>query len=130
MIFRCTALLLSLAFVGAPMAADYCAASCEAAPTAAPAASGDQSGHHHRHASTAPCSISQPPQPCGHDHNGVVAVTATSDVAHARALATAGVAVSPSSLLAPSLWTSVSGLHRSNSPPGSAVRGFASPIRI
>jgi hypothetical protein len=128
MLFRCTALLMSLAFAGAPVAADFCAVSCQAAHTHGGAASSAHSGHHHT--STTLFSINQPQQPCGHDHDGLVAVTAASDRAHARSLTTAGVPVLPASLPALPLWTAVSDLHNSNSPPGPSVRGFASPIRI
>lgn len=126
--FRCTALLLSLAFAGAPTVADCCAVTCESAHIGGTAASPAHSGHHH--ASTSLFGISQPPQPCGHDHNGVVAVTPASDLAHARPPTTASAAVLPAVLPSTVLGTSVSEFHDSNSPPGPSVRGFLSPIRI
>lgn len=133
MMFRAATLLLSLAFAGAPVAADFCAASCEAAHIVPAADSTGHAGHHHHSstaASTARQNIGQAPQPCGHDHNGIAAVSASSDDARAQPLATAGAAVQPASTPAASLLTLVSDLHASNSPPGASVRGFASPIRI
>ena len=130
MMLRCAVLLLSAAFAGAPLAADLCAASCEAAHIAGSAQSSGHAGHHHRHASTAASGIGQAPQPCGHDHNDVVAITASSDVAHARPFTTANAAVMPASLPAASLSTSVSDLDTSDSPPGRFLRGFTLPIRI
>ena len=131
--FRPAALLLSLLFAGAPSVADYCAVSCEASHIALAAASTGHAGHHH-HSSTASStllhSIGQAPQPCGHDHHTIAAVTASSDAARARLLAPASAAVLPASLTAPSRWTSVADLPSSNSPPGPSLRGFASPIRI
>jgi hypothetical protein len=133
MMFRAAALLLSVAFAGAPSVADYCAASCEAAYIAPAAASTAQAGHHH-HSSTASSitlhSIGQAPQPCGHDHSGIAAVTAASNGARTRLPMNAGAAVLPASLPAASLRTSVSDFPSSTSPPGPSVRGFASPIRI
>ena len=130
MMLRGAAVLLSLAFAGAPLAADFCAASCEAAHIAASKGSSGHAGHHHL-ASTAASNIGQTPQPCGHDHNGVVAAVRTSsDVAHKRLVTPANVVVLPVALTAASLTTSAFGLCASNSPPGPLVRGFASPIRI
>ena len=133
MMVRCITLLLSLVFAGAPVAADFCAASCEAAHVAAAASTG-HAGHHHHHSSSASStgrsSIGQAPRPCGHDHNGIKAVTPSSDAAHARPLPTAGAAVLPASRPAASLWASFSELHSSTSPPGPSVRGFASPLRV
>jgi hypothetical protein len=130
MAFRCAALLLSLAFAGAPVAADFCAASCDAAHIADSAGSSGHAGHHHHHGPTAASNIGQGSQPCGHDHNGIVAVRASSDAAHGRPATTANVAVLPVALPAASLATSVTDLCTSNSPPGPSVRGFVSPIRI
>jgi len=131
MMFRCAALLLSLAFAGAPVAADLCAASCEAAHIAGSAQSGGHAGHQHHHASTAGSSIGQVPQPCGHDHNrAVAAIGACSDAAHRRPVTTGNVAVLPVMLPAASLSAAVFDFTTSNSPPGPSVRGFASPIRI
>jgi hypothetical protein len=127
MMIRCAALLLSVAFAGAPMVADYCTVSCEAAHSHSAAASPAHAVHHH--AANA-LSISQPPQPCGHDHHRVIAITAASDVAHVRPLTTVGDAVLPASLLSLSGWAPVSDLPSSNSPPGTALRGFVAPIRI
>lgn len=131
--FRTAALLLSLAFAGAPSAADYCAVSCETAHIGDASASSAHAGHHH-HSSTASSialhNIGQAPQPCGHDHHNIAAVTASSDTARARPLTPASAAVLPPSLPAPSRWTSVADLHSSSSPPGLSLRGFAAPIRI
>jgi hypothetical protein len=131
--FRASALLLSLLFAGAPSVADYCAVSCATAHIRDASASSPHTGHHH-HSSTASSialhTIDQAPQPCGHDHNGIPAVTASSDASHTRPLTTASAAVLPATVPAASLWTSASDLHGSTSPPGPSVRGFASPIRI
>jgi hypothetical protein len=128
MIFRCAALLLGLAFAGAPMVADYCAVTCEATHMGGPSASPAHAGHHH--ASTALFRIGQPPQPCGHDHNGIVGI-ASSDGASVRALAPANAAVLPAPLVDPSGWTAVAhAIDGSNSPPGTALRGFSSPLRV
>jgi hypothetical protein len=132
MMFRAAALLLSLAFAGAPSVADYCAVSCETAPMKNASASPAHAGHHHSStaSSTDLHSIGQARQPCGHDHNGIAAVTAASDAAHTRLIMTASAAVLPASLPAASVWTSAADLHSSNSPPGPSPRGFASPIRV
>ena len=133
MMFRAAALLLSLVFAGAPSVADYCAVSCETAHIGDASASSAHASHHNHSStavSTALHSIGQAPQPCGHDHNGMAAVTAPSGAARERLLTTASAAVLPASLQAASLWTSVADLHNSNSPPGHSLRGFASPIRI
>jgi len=131
MMLRGAALLLSLAFAGAPLVADFCAASCQAAPIAASTGSAGHAGHHHHHASAAASHIGQTPQPCGHDHNGVVAAIRTSsDVAHKQLVTPANGVVLPVALTAASLMTSVVHRYASNSPPGPLVRGFASPIRI
>ena len=133
MMFRAAALLLSVAFASAPSVADYCAASCETTHIADASASSAHAGHHH-HSSTASSialySIDQAPQPCGHDHNGIAAITAASDASRTRPLTAASAAVLPATAPAASLWTSVSDFHSSTSPPGPSVRGFASPIRI
>jgi hypothetical protein len=128
MIFRCTALLLGLAFAGAPMVADYCAVTCEATHMGGASASPSHAGHHH--ASTALFSISQPPQPCGHDHNGIVGIASSSDSASARALAPASAAVMPAPPVNPSGWTAAHAIHGSKSPPGTTLRGFTSPLRV
>ena len=128
MMFRCTALLLGLAFAGAPVIADYCAVSCETAHARGGSASAAHAGHHH--ASAARFSISQPAQPCGHDHNGIVGVVASSDAASVRALAPSHAAVMPASLVAAAGWMSVFSAQGSNSPPGTALHGFASPLRV
>lgn len=126
----CAALLLGLVFAGAPVTADFCAASCEAAHSASSGASIGHAGHHH-HSSVALLRLDQPPHRCGHDHSGGVAVTASSDAAHMQPLTTRSAAAAlPVSLMAASLWTPLCGLQSSNSPPGPSVRGFASPIRI
>ena len=131
--FRASALLLSLVFAGAPSVADYCAVSCEASHIGDASASSAHAGHHH-HSSTAVSTvlhgIGQAPQPCGHDHHNIAAVTASSDAVRARLLTSASAAVLPLSLPAPSRWTSVADLPSSSSPPGPSLRGFASPIRI
>jgi len=130
--FRVGATLLSLLFAGAPSVADYCAVSCETAHVGDAFASSAHAGHHHHPPntlSTALHSIGQAPQPCGHDHHNITAVTASS-AARARLLTPVSAAVLPASLPAPSRWTSVADLHSSNSPPGPSLRGFASPIRI
>jgi hypothetical protein len=128
MVTKCAALLLSLAFAGAPIVADFCTVSCESAHTHAAAAAAPHAGHHD--ASSALFSIDRSSPPCGHDHNGIVAVTASSDAGHARARMTASAAMLPASLLPASFWTPAFGFHSSNSPPGTPLRGFASPIRI
>ena len=71
MMFRAGALLLSLAFAGAPSVADYCAVSCETAHIGDAAASSRTPVIIiiRRRLSTALHSIGQAPQPCGHDHN-------------------------------------------------------------
>jgi hypothetical protein len=127
MIFRCSALLLSLAFAGAPLVADYCAVSCEAAHMDGAAASTAHAGHHH--GSTALFSISQPPQPCGHDHNGVVGIASSDGGAPERSLAP-GTAVTPALPLIESVSFSLRDLHGSSPPPGTSLCGIASPLRI
>lgn len=129
MLFRGTALLLSLAFAGAPVAADFCAASCEAVHLASAAGSNEHAAHHHHHSSTALGGVSQTPQPCGHDHQPIVGVEARQDVASVRALAPS-LAVMPSLPVTQTVWTLVHVIHHSSSPPGTPLRGFASPIRI
>jgi hypothetical protein len=130
---RASALLLSLLLAGAPSLADYCAVSCATAHIRDGSASSPHTGHHH-HSSTASSialhTIDQAPQPCGHDHNGIPAVTASADAAHTRPLTTASAAVLPAIVPAASLWTSASDFHSSTSPPSPSVRGFASPIRV
>jgi hypothetical protein len=126
MVAKCAALLLSLVFAAAPIVADYCTVSCEAAHTHAAAA--PHAGHHDD--SSALFSIDQSSPPCGHDHNAIVAVTASSAVVHAKALMTAGAAMLPASLLTASLSTPAFDFHSSNSPPGTTLRGFVSPIRV
>jgi hypothetical protein len=128
MIFRGTMLLLILAVAGAPTAADYCMVSCETAH-ARDAGSAAHAAHHH-HRSTILVSIAQSPQPCGHDHNGIVAVTASSDVAPAPPLMAASAALPAASPLMASPWTQIFDVHGSNSPPGTTLRGFASPLRV
>ena len=118
MTFKCVALLLGFAFASASVVADYCKMSCEAA----------HAGHHH--ASTAPSDIGQPPQPCGHDHHGIVGVAASSGAASVRPLAPTSAAVVPASPLAPSLWMLARDVHGSNSPPGTFLHGVASPLRV
>jgi hypothetical protein len=127
MVTKCVALVLSLAFAGAPIVADYCTVSCESAHTH-DAGAAPHAGHHN--AASALFSIDRSSPPCGHDHNGIVAVTASSDAGHARAPMTASAAVLPASLLPASLGTSVFGFHSSHSPPGTPLRGFVSPIRV
>lgn len=128
MMRTCAVLLLSLAFAGAPVIADYCAVSCEAAHMGGASASPAHAGHHH--APTPLASIGQPPQPCGHDHNGIVGVVASSDNANARPLTPASTAVMPASPVAPCLWMLAYDVDGSNSPPGTVLRGFASPLRV
>jgi hypothetical protein len=130
-IFRCTTLLLSLAFAGAPVAADYCAALCEATHAGATAASPDHAGHHHHSTLTLTglSSIGQPPQPCGHDHNGIVGVARADDRASVRAPAP-GAAVMPTLPVVHSMWISIRVAHGSSSPPGTSLREFASPLRV
>ncbi|HEY3043655.1 MAG TPA: hypothetical protein VGJ39_06505 [Vicinamibacterales bacterium] len=127
MIFRCSALLLGLAFAGAPLAADYCAVSCEAAHMDGAAASTAHAGHHH--GSTALFSISQPPQPCGHDHNGVVGIASSDGRAPVRSLAP-GAAVTPALSIIQSVSFSIRDVHGSSPPPGTPLRGFVSPLRV
>jgi hypothetical protein len=129
MMFRGTALLLSLAFAGAPVATNFCAASCEAVHLASAAGSNEHDAHHHHHSSTALGSVSQTPQPCGHDHQPIVGVEATHDVASVRALAPS-VAVMPTLPVIQAVWTLVHGIYNSSSPPGTSLRGFASPLRV
>ena len=121
MAFKCVAILLGFAFAGAPVVADYCTVSCEAAHIGGASASPAHAGHHH--ASTAPSGIGQPPQPCGHDHNGIVGDAASSDAASVRPLAPTNAAVVPASPLARDV-------HGPNSPPGTFLRGVASPLRL
>jgi len=127
MVSRCIALLLSLAFAGAPVLADYCTVSCEAAHTHAAAAASPHADHHH--APAVLFGINQPQQPCGHDHNGIVGVAARSDEASTRALAPA-TAVMPASPVTASGSIPLHVIHGSSSPPGPSLRGFASPIRV
>lgn len=124
----CTVLLLALAFAGAPVIADYCAVSCEAAHMGGASASPAHAGHHH--AETVLSRIGQPPQPCGRDHNGIVGVAASSADARVQPLTSAGAAVMPAPSLASSLWMLACDVRGSNSPPGIALRGFASPLRV
>lgn len=128
MTFRCTALLLSLAFAGAPVIADYCAVSCEAAHMGGASASPAHAGHHHA-SGAALSSIAQPPQPCGHAYNGIVGTATSDNGAPVRALAPSS-AVMPASPVAASDCMSARSIHGSNSPPGTTLRGFASPIRV
>jgi hypothetical protein len=128
MIFRATALLLSLAFAGAPAAADYCAAACETTHTHL-ASSGAHAGHHH-HSSTPLSSIDRAPQPCGHDHSGIVGIAGSDNAAPVRALVHASTAVTPASLHARSVSISFPDVGSANSSPGVALRGFASPLRV
>jgi hypothetical protein len=127
MVTKCAALLLSLAFAGAPIVADYCAVSCESAHTH-DAGAAPHAGHHN--AASALFSIDRSSPRCGHDHNGTVAVTASSDTGHARAPMTSSAAMLPASLPPASVRTPAFGFHSSNSPPGTPLHGFASPIRI
>ena len=128
MAFKCVALLLGFAFAGAPVVADYCKVSCEATHMGDASPSPAHSGHHH--ASTAPPGIGQPPQPCGHNHHGIVGVAASSGAAPVRPLAPTSAAVVPTSPLAPFFWMLPYEVRRSNSPPGTLLRGSASPLRI
>ena len=64
-------LVLALAFVAAPLEADWCAVACEAAHAGAPAA-----GAECHHADSVAVRVSHPPKPCGHNHNGLVVVAA------------------------------------------------------
>lgn len=128
MAFKCGALLLSLSFASAPVVADYCEVSCETAHTGDTSASPAHTGHHH--AATVLSRIGQPPPPCSHDHSGLVGVAASSGAAPMRSLAPTGAAVAPASPLAPSLWMSAYEVRRSNSPPGTFLRGSASPLRV
>jgi hypothetical protein len=93
------------------------------------AASSAAASHHHA-TTTSVINISHSPQPCGHDHNGVVAVTASSDAAHTRPLMTPSAAVLPESLAGTSFWTSFGDLQISSSPPGWSDRGYVSPLRV
>ena len=87
-IFRCTALVLSMALGVAPTAADYCAVTCETAHVHGAASSLAHAGHHH-HAASPLASIDQAPQPCGHDHSGIVGVESNDGAAPARPFAPA-----------------------------------------
>src|SRR5437870_2771703 len=113
-IFRCTALLLSLAFGAAPTAADYCAAACETAHTHGVASSPAHAGHHH-HPSSPLASIHQAPQPCGHDHSAIVGVE-SNDNAPVRTFALPAVISTPP-VIHP-VWISADDVHGSTSPPG------------
>ena len=128
MTFRCTALLLSLAFAGAPVIADYCAVSCEAAHMDDASPSPAHAGHHHA-SGAALSSIAQPPQPCGHACNGIVGTATSGNTASSRAPAPSST-VMPASPVAPSGCMSARSINGSNSPPGTTLRGFASPIRV
>jgi hypothetical protein len=127
MVNACTALLLSLAFAGAPVLANYCTVSCEAAHTHEADAASPHAGHDR--ASTALFNIDQAPQPCGHDHHGIVGLAARSDDASVRVLAPASGVMPTSPVTAPGLVPALF-LTGSDSPPGTALRGFASPLRV
>ena len=127
MMRTCAALLLGLAFVGAPVITNYCAVSCDAAQMGRPSASPAHAGHHH--GSPARFSINQPAQPCGHDHNAIVGVAARPDDAPVDALAPAA-AVMPASPVTPPGSLSARVTDGSSSPPEPALRGFAAAIRI
>jgi hypothetical protein len=132
--FRWTALLLSLAFAAAPTAADYCASQCETTHAAHSAGHSTAHGvHHHDHAAMAIFHIDQAPQPCGHDHNGIIAVAA-SDIRgdHTAVVHDAGPAnilISPGAF-ASSASAPTPATYGSKSPPGITLSGFASPIRV
>ena len=129
MLFRSMAFALSVAFAAAPTAAVYCTAQCETQHGHGSALTPIHAGHHH-HAASQLASISQAPQTCGHDHNGVVGVERVDNVASRRASAP-GAAVMPTvPPLIQAVWISIQDVHGSNSPPGQSLRGFASPIRI
>jgi hypothetical protein len=133
-ISRSAVLLLSLAFAAAPTAADYCAAECEAVHGHSAAGSTVHGGHHHHdHAAMALFSIDRAPQPCGHDHNGIIGVAASDgDAAHASAVYSPAPinAQMPAPPVASSGCIGTLTVRTSKSPPGTSLRGFACPIRI
>jgi hypothetical protein len=129
MLFRSFALLLSLAFAGAPVAADYCTAVCDAAHGSVAAAGTAHAGHHH-HPTSRLSSIDPAPQLCRHDHTGIVGIAGSDDAAPIRALAHAITAMTPASPHARSISSHSRDIVCSNSPPGIPLHGFAAPLRV
>jgi hypothetical protein len=121
------ALLLTIAFAAAPIAADYCAAMCEAART--PGAPAPEHAHHLHHAATRLASIGQAPQPCGHEHHRIVGTEGANSLAPQRTVA-ASAAVVPAVPAIGSAVVLVHDVQGSSSPPGRSLRTLAVPLRV
>jgi hypothetical protein len=128
MLFRFVGVLMSLAVAGAPVAADYCRAMCETAHVHGSAVASPHAGHHHQ-TSADRVRIDPAPRPCGQDHASIVGISAP-DTIPLQVLVPAAIAVMPVSPMAPLDWASVFAINVSSSPPGTALHGLASPIRV
>jgi hypothetical protein len=122
------ALILSVAFGTAPLAADWCAAMCDSSSASTHHGAGQAHEHHH-HLNVPMSHIDRAAPPCGHDHQSVVILSAAADAGVSRALPVAAALVPPG-IPAPAAaridWHSGSG---GTSPPAPA-RFLASSLRL